>query len=186
MSTPKPSNQPRKIPDPLHLSPIGATIERSDSDLSSNDDYTTVRSKISPATSDPEMLSCDSDKYSKSSTNLAAAPRQYVKSVHTMTKPKPSYIRGSLTNLRNVGANLKGSYTNLKSVSTNVRGSYTSLNPVNKILPVAPPPLDSTMVLSGDCDVNRTVTLDGHSKGNEVSFLYDCLYSVLLTNGHIT
>lgn len=170
MSTPKPSNQPRKIPDPIHLSPIGATIERSDSDLSSNDDYTTVRSKISPATSDPEMLSCDSDKYSKSSTYLAA-PKQNVKSVHTITKSKPSYVRGSLTNLRNVGTNLKGSYTNLKSVSTNVRGSYTSLNPVNKILPVAPPPLDSTKVLSGDSGVNRTVTLDGHSKGNEVSVL---------------
>lgn len=176
MSTPKPNSSARNIYETLHLSPITSRTGRSDSDLSSSDDYATVRSKLSPATSDSDILSYGGMPKVPIAINETPPPPK--KSMHTVVRDsrplQPArYSRGSYTNLRNVGmtnlqtvnGKLKGSYTNLKSVGSNLRGSYTSLKPVHANLPVAPPPLNVTKVVASDTDVTRT-----NGKADEVSF----------------
>lgn len=184
MSTPKPNSSARNICESLHLSPITSRTERSDSDLSSSDDYATVRSKLSPATSDSEILSYGGNQ--KLKTQSAMNMTQPKKSVHTVVRDsrplQPArYSRGSYSNLKNLGTTnlqtvngkLKGSYTNLRSVGSNLRGSYTSLKPVNANLPVAPPPLNSTKVVASESDVTRIMETNGKADGVSFVILVD-------------
>lgn len=190
MSTPKPHSSARNICDTLHLSPITSRTGRSDSDLSSSDDYATVRSKLSPATSDSEILGYGDTSNLK--TQSAINVTQPKKSVHTMVREsrplQPArYSRGSYTSLKSVGTTnlqsvngkLKGSYTNLRSVGSNLRGSYTSLKPVNVNLPVAPPPLNVTKVVASDSDVTRIMETNGKADG--VSMML-CAVEVVYSN----
>lgn len=180
MSTPKPTINYRKLcSDTLLLSPIGNTLERSDSDLSSSDDYVTGRtslSKGSPASSDSGALNYTGRTIKPvRSANAILQPthKNPVRSINTLTKNvRTIQPAGSYTNLHNLkGSQIclqkAGSHSNLKTVTSQLRGSYTSLKPVNKILPVAPPPLNSTQVYSSHSEANRTVQL----KRTEVSRL---------------
>lgn len=56
--------------------------------------------------------------------------------------------------------------SSLKSVSPQLRGSYTSLKPVNKNLPVAPPPLNSRQVYPSQGEINKTVKLARNEVGS--------------------
>lgn len=163
MSTPKPASSYRKLCcDTLHLSPIGTTLERSDSDLSSSDDYVTGRTTFSPASSDS---GAGRTIKPVRSANAILQPNQKnpVRSINTITKNvRTLQSAGSYTSLHNLrgsqtGLQKAGSQSNLKTVTPQLRGSYTSLKPVNKNLPVAPPPLNSTQVYSSQSEANRTV-----------------------------
>lgn len=183
MSTPKPTATNRKLCDSLHLSPIGNNSERSDSDLSSSDEYVTGRtsfSKASPANSDSGALnySGNANRVIKTvrSANAILQEHNSVRSVNAITR-NVSSIQNTSTSTQKLGTNLKGSYTNLykmnsgsqsnlRTVSSQLRGSYTSLKPVNKNLPEAPPPLNRTQVSASQGEGNRTVKLIR----NEVSF----------------
>lgn len=183
MSTPKPTSNTRKLCDSLHLSPILSTLERSDSDMSSSDEYVTGRtsfSKASPANSDSGAINYAghterSLKTVKSANAiLQLNQKNPVRGVNTITKnirplqPASSYttLQKKDTNLQKAGSNYyKGSQSNLRSVTSQLRGSYTSLKPVNKNLPEVTPPLNATHVRSSQGEANRTVKLTR----NEVS-----------------
>lgn len=175
MSTPKPASSGRKLCDTLLLSPIVNALERSDSDLSSSDDYATGRtslSQTSPANSDSGALNYTGStsriiKSVKSANAILQMNNKSTRNVRTL-QPAGSYtslqkvganLKGSYTNLQGVGANLRGSQSNLKTVAPQLRGSYTSLKPVNKNLPEAPPPLHPARVRSSQGEVGRTVKL---------------------------
>lgn len=194
MSTPKPTSTGRQLCDSLHLSPILNTLQRSDSDISSSDEYATGRSsfsKASPANSDSGAINYigSDDRLLKSvkSANaiLQLNQKNPVRSINTITKnmrpvqPASSYtslqklganLKGSYTNLQKAGDNYKGSQSNLKTVTPQLRGSYTSLKPVNKNLLMANAPLNSTQVCSSQKESNRTVKLTR----NEVRPLHKC------------
>lgn len=175
ISTPKPSTNYKKILcDTLLLSPIGTTLERSDSDLSSSDDYVTGRTSLSkassPANSDSGAVNYTIKSVKSANAVLQANPKHPVRSINTITKNmRPlqaagSYtslqnLKGSQTNLQQIGGGYKGSQSSLRGVNPQLRGSYTSLKPVNKNLPEAPPPLNSTQVYSSQNEMNRTVKL---------------------------
>lgn len=187
MSTPKPTYNSRKLCDSLHLSPILNTLERSDSDISSSDEYVTGRtsfSKGSPANSDSGAINYAgySERSLKTvkSANAILQPNQKnpVRSISTVMRtlqPASSY-----TALQKIDSNLqttagsnyyKGSQSNLKTVTSQLRGSYTSLKPVNKNLPDVTPSLNATEIRSSQGIANRTVKLTR----NEVSVCVCCL-----------
>jgi hypothetical protein len=74
------------------------------------------------------------------------------KSVNTLGQlDAKGAVRGSHPNLRLSEARpygLQRPSTNLNSMGHTLKGSYTSLKPINPNLPVAPPPLDSTMTIT--------------------------------------
>lgn len=177
MSTPKPASTNRKLCDSLYLSPILNTLERSDSDLSSSEEYVTGRtsfSKASPANSDSGAIhyteNIDRALKTVKSANAILQANQKIppaRSINTVTKTRPmqslekmgTNFKGSYTNLQTAGSNFRGSQSNLKTVALQLRGSYTSLKPVNKNLPEAPPPLNTTQVYSSHGEVKKTVKL---------------------------
>lgn len=191
MSTPKPTSTGRTLCDSLHLSPIGSALERSDSDISSSDEYVTGRtslSKASPTNSDSgtlhyignsalktvrsanAILQANQKNSARSSYNNLTKNVQSASSYTTIQKLGTN-LKGSLVNLQKVGnSGVNGSQSNLRTLKPQLRGSYTSLKPVNKILPVAPPPLSAAQGCSSHPEVNRTVKLTRNEVGGNICF----------------
>lgn len=127
-----------------YISPIARQKEHvSDSDLSSTEDYLTVRSTLSKGSSGHSEKNLKIlDRNVKSLSNLKQnLERLKTHNIHTITRPvsnvKP--LVGSYTNLKSPPhpeSNIRGSYTNLKALGTNLKSSYTNLKPIGVNLPV--------------------------------------------------
>ncbi|CAG9856554.1 unnamed protein product [Phyllotreta striolata] len=160
MSTPKPSaGGPRMSWGDKFMSPI--VDGKSDSDLSSSDDYKSVKSSQDdrlkhqqPKTmnfikvANTKLKTGHQSTYTGSITKPMAAIRSPTKSpkancysnlrgsivpsVHKLSKPRPSSVVAS----------------NLKAMGTTLKGSYTSLRPISTNLPEAPPLVGNVQPIS--------------------------------------
>ncbi|KAJ8946121.1 hypothetical protein NQ318_013171 [Aromia moschata] len=191
MSTPKPNTGTKKLWENNFISPIISNERLSDSDMSSNDEYKSVKStfsKVSLEEYDGKSVKSLGYLGSNIDTKLKTAQR----SAYTSAGQKPlqavcNTVRGSYSNLKAVQSNIPGSQpniykptgvsratastTNLLSMGHKLKGSYTSLRPISSNLPVAPPitpQLNSTLTLPKATNPNVTQNIDGHSKVVEV------------------
>lgn len=195
MSTPKVTNRPnspKKLWENNFISPIVAMENISDSDLSSNDDYKSIKSTNSKGSvenfSKPRKTLTNFG--APISTKLKSAQRStYTLSSQTPLQANPS-LRGSYSNLRTMQSNIPGSYnnlhrpssmkppsavtnSNLKSMGPKLKGSYTSLKPISANLPIVPPinsNLNVTKNLPKATNPNVTQTIESHTKIVEVSY----------------
>ncbi|KAJ8955290.1 hypothetical protein NQ314_006903 [Rhamnusium bicolor] len=184
-----PTQDQKKLWENNFISPIISNEHLSDSDLSSNDEYKSVKSSFS--------LENYNSKPTKSlgylGTNIDTKVKTNPRSTFTLASQKPlqvisSNIRASYSNLRTVQSNIPGSQsnlykpstvnrppssaTNLKTMGQKLKGSYTSLRPISANLPVAPPitsQLNITATLPRATNPNVTQNIDVHSKVVEVS-----------------
>lgn len=111
---------------------------KSESDLSSADEYLTVGSGLSDNSS-THSLSKDiarNEKQMKGFNNeaIAAIPTKNMKLMNGNNMGK---VPGK-TILTNLPLKSKGSLTNLKMIDTKLKSSYTNLKPIGKNLPHAP------------------------------------------------
>ncbi|GJQ77280.1 hypothetical protein Trydic_g20704 [Trypoxylus dichotomus] len=148
MSTPKPAKSMTKLFESHCISPIARQKEHvSDSDLSSTEDFLTVRSSLSKGSSghserNLKILDRNVKSLNNLKQNIESKPKPH--NIHTIVKPvsnvKP--LMGSYTNLRGPAPlcteiNIRGSQTNLKTLGTALKSSYTKLNkPVGVNLPI--------------------------------------------------
>ncbi|XP_050512724.1 uncharacterized protein LOC126888454 [Diabrotica virgifera virgifera] len=170
MSTPKVATANKRLWENNFISPITAE-HTSDSDLSSNDDYKSVRSSVSSKTSLDQYV----PKQPKSLGYLHGPAEIKIKtnqkSTYTSAAPKPVPVvrpnpkTNSYSNLRSMNSNLPASYSNiykmsnpktqsgnavsnLKTMGSKLKGSYTSLRPMSSNLPVAPPLISSNTTMT--------------------------------------
>ncbi|XP_044255420.1 uncharacterized protein LOC123005648 [Tribolium madens] len=122
MSTPKPRSKTTALWQNHEISPI--RDRNSDPELSSNELPKAIRKQ--------------------KSVGHLAQKLPNPKSVNTLTK---NPIRGSQPNLKISETRTLQKPTNLNSMGHALKGSYTSLKPTNPNLPVAPPPLDTTVTV---------------------------------------
>ncbi|KRT81815.1 hypothetical protein AMK59_6335 [Oryctes borbonicus] len=148
MSTPKPAKSMTKLFENHRISPIARQKEHvSDSDLSSTEDYLTVRSSLSKGSSghsekNLKILDRNVKSLSNLKQNIEQRPKPH--NIHTITKPVSNvkHIMGSYSNLRaplpsSTEGNIRGSQTNLKTLGTALKSSYSKLNkPVEVNLPI--------------------------------------------------
>lgn len=161
MSTPKPAKSMTKLFESNYISPIIRQKEHvSDSDLSSTDDYLTVRSTLSKGSSgNSEKNLKVLDRNVKSLSNLKQND-QKVKphNIYTITKPvsniKP--LMASYSNLRASESNIRSSQTNLKSLSTTLKSSYTNLKPIGINLPIITSKPSSAPISHRNTELDRT------------------------------
>lgn len=184
MSTPKPAKSMTKLFESHYISPIVRQKEHvSDSDLSSTEDYLTVRSTLSKGSSGHSEKSLKIlDRNVKSLSNLKQNVEQKLKphNVHTITKPVSNVkaLMGSFTNLRVVPPenNIRGSYTNLKTLGTTLKNSYTNLKPVGVNLPVITSKPSSAPISARNTELDQTHIVPNLHKDevNEKHALCEC------------
>lgn len=197
MSTPKITTGSKKLWENNFISPIIPNEPLSDSDVSSTDEYKSVKSTFSKA-SEENYLSKPVKSLGYLGGNIDTKLKNTHRSTYTMAGQKPlqvipNNIRASYTNLRTIQSNIPGSQgnlyksgnvraqppsTNLKTMGQRLKGSYTSLRPISANLPVAPPitpQLNTTTTLSKATNPNVTQNIDTRSKVAEVSKMCCCL-----------
>ncbi|RZB40395.1 Hermansky-Pudlak syndrome 5 protein -like, partial [Asbolus verrucosus] len=135
MSTPKPKNRTQILWHNNDISPISG--RNSDPELSSSE-----KADIKP------VIAQNTIKKQRSTghINSKMPPPKSVNTVSQLAAVR-NHIRSSQPNLKIAETKTYALHrpTNLNSMGHTLKGSYTSLKPMNPNLPVAPPPLDSTV-----------------------------------------
>lgn len=190
MSTPKTVQGSKNLWENNFISPIIPNEPLSDSDVSSTDEYKSVKSTFSKASME-NYISKPVKSMGYLGGNIDTKLKNTHRSTYTLASQKPlqvipNNIRASYSNLRTVQSNIPGSQgnlyksgniktqassTNLKTMGHRLKGSYTSLRPISANLPVAPPivpQLNTTTTLPRATNPNVTQNIDTRSKVAEV------------------
>lgn len=188
MSTPKVNSSPKKLWINNFISPITSVDHLSDSDVSSNEEYKSVRSSLSKASLDPYcQKSLDSinhlGDFGRKNVHLPTYGsaqnipngNKSVKSHYNSTMKSIQMRSDGTLSTNSVKSNIMEAaapVTNLKLMGPKLKASYTSLKPISSNLPVAPPvnaPLDVTQTLPRVKKSNLNKNFGSQKKVVEVS-----------------
>ncbi|XP_018580060.1 uncharacterized protein LOC108917781 isoform X2 [Anoplophora glabripennis] len=190
MSTPKTIQGSKNLWENNFISPIIPNEPLSDSDVSSTDEYKSVKSTFSKASME-NYIGKPVKSMSYLGGNIDTKLKNTYRSTYTLSSQKPlqvipNNIRASYSNLRTVQSNIPGSQgnlykpsnvkaqapsSNLKTMGHRLKGSYTSLRPISANLPMAlpiVPQLNTTTTLSKATNPNVTRNIETRSKVAEV------------------
>lgn len=166
MSTPKVNTVPKKFLVNNFISPITSNENLSDSDMSSSEDYKSVRSSLSKGSLDSY---CQSRHYFTGNETKTMPMQQPIQKVFKSNVLKNSKKNeGVLINRPKSNVEVNVPVTNLKLMGQKLKASYTSLKPMSTNLPVVPPlNVGKTLTRPKKTDANQT--FDAHTKVVEVS-----------------
>lgn len=170
MSTPKVNTMPKKFMVNNFISPITSNENLSDSDVSSTEDYKSVRSSLSKGS----LESYSQSRYYLGNNDTRTMQQQSIQKLfknnvtrNSNEKLKSKQIANDTTvnygSRSNVEVNVP--VTNLKLMGQKLKASYTSLKPISANLPVVPP-LNVTKTLTRP---KKSQNFDAHTKVVEVS-----------------
>lgn len=188
MSTPKVNTASKKLFINNLISPITSKENLADSDISSNEEYKSVRSSLSKdSLVNYNQKSIDNITYfADIDTKLKSMKYPVSVSTHKTYKINPpmnkfsdSNLRavklkndGKLNNVYKANINMETPVTNLKLMNQKLKASYTSLKPMSTNLPVAPPitsTLNATKTLPRTKKSSENQNVESHTSVVEVS-----------------
>lgn len=188
MSTPKVNTAPKKFWTNNCISPITSIEHLSDSDVSSNEDYKSVRSSMSKnSLGHYSQKSLDSLNYlGDHHRKIKSAQLPQYASTQTVYKGNQPVSTKYGNNVQSVQRKNDGTFvsnmeapapvTNLRLMDHKLKSSYTNLKPMNSNLPVAPPPpMNATMNVTKTLQKTKksvgSQNFEKSSKIVEVSFI---------------